>query len=104
MLKRAISLRGVAVATISAALLSWSAIATAQAQQPFGTTAPYVTHKKPKALKQPSFSGNESASKLYGCTWPYRNMDPPCQSTWPAGDPNYHGGVHPGVHGEYLPN
>jgi hypothetical protein len=28
-----------------------------------------------------------------GCTWPYRNMAPPCMSTWPAGDPNYHGPV-----------
>jgi hypothetical protein len=26
-----------------------------------------------------------------GCTWPYRNMKPPCWSTWPEGDPNYHG-------------
>ena len=26
-----------------------------------------------------------------GCTWPYRNQFPPCMSTWPAGDPNYHG-------------
>jgi hypothetical protein len=25
------------------------------------------------------------------CTWPYRNQFPPCQSTWPEGDPNYHG-------------
>ncbi len=26
-----------------------------------------------------------------GCTWPYTNMAPPCWSTWPQGDPNYHG-------------
>jgi hypothetical protein len=25
------------------------------------------------------------------CTWPYRNQFPPCMSTWPEGDPNYHG-------------
>ena len=25
------------------------------------------------------------------CKWPYRNQFPPCQSTWPEGDPNYHG-------------
>jgi hypothetical protein len=32
-----------------------------------------------------------------GCnTWPYTNQYPPCQSTWPAGDPNYHGSSHPG--------
>jgi len=26
-----------------------------------------------------------------GCTWPYQNQFPPCMSTWPAGDPHYHG-------------
>ena len=31
-----------------------------------------------------------------GCTWPYTNQYPPCQSTWPAGSPNYHGSSHPG--------
>ncbi len=25
------------------------------------------------------------------CAWPYRNQFPPCMSTWPAGDPHYHG-------------
>jgi hypothetical protein len=25
------------------------------------------------------------------CAWPYRNQFPPCMSTWPEGDPNYHG-------------
>jgi hypothetical protein len=25
------------------------------------------------------------------CTWPYRNQFPPCMSSWPEGDPNYHG-------------
>jgi hypothetical protein len=25
------------------------------------------------------------------CTWPYKRMFPPCMSTWPEGDPNYHG-------------
>jgi hypothetical protein len=25
------------------------------------------------------------------CSWPYRNQFPPCMSTWPEGDPNYHG-------------
>ena len=25
------------------------------------------------------------------CRWPYRNQFPPCMSTWPEGDPNYHG-------------
>jgi hypothetical protein len=25
------------------------------------------------------------------CGWPYRNQFPPCMSTWPEGDPNYHG-------------
>jgi hypothetical protein len=26
------------------------------------------------------------------CTWPFRNQFPPCMSTWPEGDPRYHGG------------
>jgi len=25
------------------------------------------------------------------CSWPYRNQFPPCMSTWPEGDPRYHG-------------
>ena len=25
------------------------------------------------------------------CAWPYRNQFPPCMSTWPEGDPRYHG-------------
>lgn len=25
------------------------------------------------------------------CAWPYRNQLAPCMSTWPEGDPNYHG-------------
>jgi hypothetical protein len=105
MLRDAISLRSVTVAAISAALLSWSAIAVAQPQQPsYGTRAPAITYKKRKPLQHPSFSENQSPRRLYGCAWPYRNMEPPCQSTWPPDDPNYHGGAHPGVHGEYLPN
>ncbi len=31
-----------------------------------------------------------------GCTPPYTNQYPPCQSTWPPGDPNYHGSTSPG--------
>jgi hypothetical protein len=30
------------------------------------------------------------------CARPYQNQFPPCQSTFPAGDPNYHGS-RPGV-------
>lgn len=26
-----------------------------------------------------------------GCTWPYTRMAPPCMSTWPPDDPNFHG-------------
>ena len=37
-----------------------------------------------------------SAPNLPGCTWPFQNKYPPCMSTFPQGDPNYHGGSHPG--------
>jgi hypothetical protein len=45
-----------------------------------------------KIRKPPRFFYNYQPTPSFpGCTWPYRNMAPPCWSTWPAGDPNFHG-------------
>ena len=43
--------------------------------------------------QQPSAAANAWAGTPFEarCTWPYRNQFPPCMSTWPEGDPNYHG-------------
>jgi hypothetical protein len=51
-----------------------------------------VTAKAPKKLKQVRTIQQSTGYVPRGCDkWPYVNMAPPCQSTWPAGDPNYHG-------------
>ena len=47
-------------------------------------------------LQHPTFFPSESnawpsTKDKDGCTWPYKNQLPPCMSTWPAGDPDYHG-------------
>jgi len=43
--------------------------------------------------QQPPPAANAWAGTSFGarCRWPYRNQFPPCMSTWPEGDPNYHG-------------
>jgi hypothetical protein len=43
--------------------------------------------------QQPAAAPNAWAGTPFEsrCTWPYRNQLPPCMSTWPDGDPNYHG-------------
>ena len=43
--------------------------------------------------RQPPAAANAWAGTPFEarCTWPYRNQFPPCMSTWPEGDPNYHG-------------
>jgi hypothetical protein len=46
----------------------------------------------PKRLRQVQTMQQSAGYVPPGCNkWPYVNMAPPCQSTWPAGDPNYHG-------------
>jgi hypothetical protein len=94
--KQVTSLRVVAVAAIAAALLSLPMLSVAQAQQGANT----AMYPKKHAARMHHLKQRESEipPKIYsaapnppGCTWPYRNMAPPCMSTWPAGDPNYHG-------------
>jgi hypothetical protein len=41
--------------------------------------------------RQRSLYGWTQSSATDRCAWPYRNQFPPCMSTWPEGDPNYHG-------------
>ena len=43
--------------------------------------------------QQPPATANPWAGTSFQarCSWPYHNQFPPCMSTWPEGDPNYHG-------------
>jgi hypothetical protein len=87
--------RYAAVAAIAAALWLPTFVAAYAGEQ--ADAAPVVhKHKKPKA--EPAAANNEPrevaptpSPGLPGCPWPYQNQIPPCQSTWPAGDPNFHG-------------
>jgi hypothetical protein len=91
--KQGISLRNIAIAAITAAALSLPMLAVAQANQQAEATPAARMHLKKQ--KHPSVARKEfydaAPSTIPGCTWPYINMAPPCMSTWPAGDPNYHG-------------
>jgi hypothetical protein len=103
------SLRSVAVA-IAAASLSLAMLSVAQSDQAKGDQqakkAPVTVSPKQHAAKthHPKQRESQLARKIYGaapnsarCAWPYRNMFPPCMSTWPGDDPNFHGSSHPGV-------
>lgn len=102
---QATPLRSLAAA-VAAAALSLSMLSAARAdQQTQETSAATVAAKKHAARAHHSRQKQTaSARKIYGaapnggrCAWPYRNMFPPCMSTWPEEDPNFHGGSHPGV-------
>jgi hypothetical protein len=93
-------LRRVTIAAIAATGLSLSMAPVAQAApQPQGT--PLATTHPAKHTAKPHWRQSTATHRdLYGavpargpagCTWPYQNQFPPCMSTWPAGDPNYHG-------------
>jgi hypothetical protein len=99
--KQATSLRNWVVGVIAAAALVLP-ISVAQADQRTDATVPLKKHaarmhhpKQRKSEIRPGIYG-AAANSSGRCTWPYRNQFPPCQSTWPAGDPNYHGS-RPGV-------
>jgi len=103
--KQEASLRNVAVAAIAAASLALPALSVAQADQPAEKTHAATMSAKKHAARTPHPKQRETemapkisaaAPSFPGCTWPYRNMFPPCMSTWPIGDPNYHG-FRPGV-------
>jgi hypothetical protein len=56
-----------------------------------------VAHADQQSTRQPWQPPPATANPWAGtslearCSWPYRNQFPPCMSTWPEGDPNYHG-------------
>jgi hypothetical protein len=90
-----------AAVIIASASLCLPAAALAQTDQPTAKTAATTTHVKKKGHAHTHTVRNargESWAQGQGrCSWPYRNQFPPCQSTWPAGDPNFHGSTHPGI-------
>ena len=96
MSKQITSLRGVTIAAISVSL-SLPMLPIAQAQQ--AAQAPMHPQKHIGRIHRPKSRESEvypkhiysSAPNQPDCTWPYKGMVPPCMSTWPEGDPNYHG-------------
>jgi hypothetical protein len=80
---------GLAVVVVLAALCVAAAAADATDQAAKATVAA-KKHSK-KHVSQVVQPQKPAAWQPRGCTWPYTNQFPPCQSTWPAGDPNYHG-------------
>lgn len=93
-------LRRAALAALAAASLSLPMLSVASADQPAQQTQASTTHPKKQAVKPQSRQPGVAPQPLFGsadswvakrCAWPYQNQFPPCMSTWPAGDPNYHG-------------
>lgn len=70
-----------------------AAVATGSLWLPLQSVARADQQSSAQRLQQPSTAANAWAGTRYEarCTWPYRNQFPPCMSTWPEGDPNYHG-------------
>ena len=93
---------GLPFAVVALAVLSQPILASAQTDQPPKQTQKADLKKSAaKHIAKPRWRqstavrrnlyGAVPAQEPAGCTWPYRNQFPPCMSTWPAGDPNYHG-------------
>ena len=70
-----------------------AAVATGALCLPLQSSAHADQQSNGQRSQQPSAPANAWAGTSYQtrCTWPYRNQFPPCMSTWPEGDPNYHG-------------
>lgn len=47
--------------------------------------------RRPAAIAPSGLFGSAPNRETSRCSWPYQSQFPPCMSTWPAGDPNYHG-------------
>jgi len=107
--KQVTSLRHAAIAAVAVVLLSPPMLSVAQAEQHAGRTHAARVHPRTHVAGVRHQRHRESGIRpgIYGavpnavpnaegCTPPYRNQFPPCMSTWPAGDPNYHGS-RPGV-------
>jgi hypothetical protein len=87
-------LRALGAATIAVTLMSAPTLSIAQTNQQNRT--PHVTKSYPKNHLSRQWHP-QAGRNLYGsaqgrCAWPYQNLFPPCQSTFPEGSPNYHGG------------
>jgi hypothetical protein len=95
MSKSPISL-GAAAAVVIAALCLPAAADASTDQPATAATAKKHPKKHVSQVVQAQRPGQPQQWQPRGCTWPYTNQYPPCQSTWPAGDPHYHGGSHPG--------
>jgi hypothetical protein len=74
MRKQAISVGGVMIAALTATALSLPPTSVAQADP--ARTAYRNLYNRAQTR----------------CAWPYQNQFPPCMSTWPEGDPRFHGG------------
>ena len=84
------------LAVIAAASLLFSMPSAAPASQRADgkmdakTRAARMHHVRQREAKiPPKIYG--AAPDAAGCARPYRNEFPPCMSTWPSGDPNFHG-------------
>ena len=77
------SLPHAAIAVVTMGVLWWSLQSVARADQ---------QSTRQRVQKPPAAANAWTGTPLEArCTWPYRNQFPPCMSTWPEGDPNYHG-------------
>jgi hypothetical protein len=105
MAKHRIWLPRAAIFMVAASAFSLSMLSIARADQPVEQTHAAKTHPKKHVARARRTQPGIGPGRLYGsapnwqttrCKWPYQNQFPPCMSTWPAGDPNYHG-PRPGV-------
>jgi hypothetical protein len=90
--------RHAAFVVMAAASLSLPMLSIARADPP--ADRPHAATVQPKNHAKTAWQSAAQRQKLYGsarpantgrCSWPYQNQFPPCMSTWPAGDPHYHG-------------
>jgi hypothetical protein len=77
-------LRHSAVAAVTMGALCWPLLSVAHADQ----QSTHQRRQQPPPAPANTWAGTPLEAR---CTWPYRNQFPPCMSTWPEGDPNYHG-------------
>jgi hypothetical protein len=103
--KQIIALHHLAVAVSVAAAFALSMPSAGQAAQQTDVTTPVKKHatkthhakRKDSPTPRGTYAAAPNTDASGRCAWPYQNQFPPCQSTWPAGDPNFHGSTHPGV-------
>lgn len=96
------ALRSALIAAIAVTVFSLPIASVAQADQQAAYTAKQHAKKHVGRMHPMQTQSAAARREAYGaapsvrpgCTWPYRNQEPPCMSTFPQGDPNYHGGRH----------